>query len=594
MAHVSGVGGPDGVDAMEAAHADWVGAATDADAADAANASAGGSRAAGVGHDGVEESAAAKAAFDPARDLSKQVQMELLALMEVTREEVHVDEAPARKRRRVASGATAEREFTYSTTSTAIRALYENLADWQRAVPAVERRKGWRAGRFNSFRLRAVEHFALKSGGAGLSLQWLEELFDLLDTWDGTKPGMPIDDHHNQPIRQAFNSRNAFKDAVRDDVDDAVLNAGWMKCTLVVDGERFVALFRPVLEVVLGMLRAGKKVQLWSGENGPALPTDKRESPLDGDAFRLNEAAVMAEKKDPSCFILGLHVYSDASQLSWSGGTEGDSCEEGESMTCCCRGSMDVELVLSCAGALKKLLTHSCSFSTRVLQIMVCLAAHKLYPLRVRVVNVITGDVEWEPIAYIPVVRKQKEPSAEVRARARRHSILQRVLYMAFRTAIAASRKGVKHEMGGKTYVAFPRILLYLCDQPEEKAVLCIKGGNCKYPCSSCLVPAELSGDPAALEAVERSAVETLKRQVESEAHERFQRQPQRRADLEAEDSAHSRLPALAGMFGLSSEPFLLYKIIGFDCLHVRFLVSFARLIVSSCVSFVFRFSELV
>jgi len=29
----------------------------------------------------------------------------------------------------------------------------------------------------------------------------------------------------------------------------------------------------------------------------------------------------MAEKKDGTCFSLGLHVYRDASQLSWSGGT---------------------------------------------------------------------------------------------------------------------------------------------------------------------------------------------------------------------------------------------------------------------------------
>jgi len=30
----------------------------------------------------------------------------------------------------------------------------------------------------------------------------------------------------------------------------------------------------------------------------------------------------MAEKKDATCFVLGLHVYSDASQLSWSGGKQ--------------------------------------------------------------------------------------------------------------------------------------------------------------------------------------------------------------------------------------------------------------------------------
>jgi len=93
--------------------------------------------------------------------------------------------------------------------------------------------------------------------------------------------------------------------------------------------------------------------------------------------------------------------------------------------------------------------------------------AHKLYPLRVRVVNVVTGESEWEPTAYIPMVRKQKEPSADLRARERRTAILQRVWYLAFRTTITASHIGVLHEQDGTTYVAFPRLLLYLSYQPE-------------------------------------------------------------------------------------------------------------------------------
>ena len=190
--------------------------------------------------------------------------------------------------------------------------------------------------------------------------------------------------------------------------------------------------------------------------------------------------------------------------------------------------------------------------------------------MRVRVVNVITGEVEWEPVAYIPVVRKQKEPAADRRARERRSSILQRTLYLAFRTTIAASRVGVKVMRGGTTYVGFPRVLLYLCDQPEEKAVLCLKGGNCNFPCSTCLVAAEEAGAPAALEAADRDALQSLRHQLEAELLERRGRDPERRAELEALGSAHNRLPALAGMFGLSTEPFLLYKTVAFDCLHVR------------------------
>jgi len=231
--------------------------------------------------------------------------------------------------------ACTDPEYTYTTVATAVRAIYEDQRDWEHSSPLATRRKGWRPGRFDSFRLRAVERFALECGGAGLSLEGIEKLWDLLDTWDGTKPGMPMDDGHNKSLRDSFNSVNAFKDAIRDDVDDAVLGTGWLKCPLVVDGLKCVVFFRPVLEVILGMLRRGGDVRLWSGETGPAPPTNLRESPLDGDAFRLSEAALMEEKRDATCFVLGLHVYSDASQLSWSGGTLSSLTARGVALTVC-------------------------------------------------------------------------------------------------------------------------------------------------------------------------------------------------------------------------------------------------------------------
>jgi len=142
----------------------------------------------------------------------------------------------------------------------------------------------------------------------------------LLDTWDGLLPGMAIDGGHNDSIRDTFKSFNAMKDAICDDVDDAVLGAVWLKCDLSVDGMNHTVFFWPVLQVVLEILRSGGEVRLWSGDMRPVGSTNKRESPLDGDAFRRNEAALIEEMKDDACFLLGLHVYSDASQLSWSGG----------------------------------------------------------------------------------------------------------------------------------------------------------------------------------------------------------------------------------------------------------------------------------
>lgn len=195
-----------------------------------------------------------------------------------------------------------------------------------------------------------------------------------------------------------------------------------------------------------------------------------------------------------------------------------------------------------------------------------------------RVVNIVTGVVEWEPVAYIPVIRKQKEPSADQRARERRAAIFQRALYLAFRSTITASHKGVLHEHAGKTYVAFPRILMYMCDQPEEKSVLCLKGGNTPHPCSTCNVNVSEAGALESLSAEDRDAVRVVEAQLECAGHRRNERELLRCAELEAAHSAHSRVPVLAGMAGLASAPFLLYKTIGFDALHVSDLLFFSRL----------------
>lgn len=173
-------------------------------------------------------------------------------------------------------------------------------------------------------------------------------------------------------------------------------------------------------------------------------------------------------------------------------------------------------------------------------------------------------------VAYIPMVRKQKEAAADERGRERRSGVLQRVLYLVFRTTMQASHEGVTFVREGRELWAFPRILLYLCDYPEEKAVLGLKSGQTKYPCSNCDAAAEVVGGPEALESRDRDAVLLLHDQLEAAQHRMHQRLTGRRAHLERLHSLQSVAPALAGMAGLSSAPFLMYNIVGFDALHVR------------------------
>jgi len=220
-----------------------------------------------------------------------------------------------------AAAADAVPEYLYSSVGLHVRALYEALGDERRAQPLVHRRKRPKLGRFNFVRLRALQRLVLQVGGAGLSQKDQEFLYDFLDTWDGTKAGMAQDAGHHKTLRYQFPSVTAFENALRDDLDDAALNAGWKKVKLVEGGVPYEAYFRDVLQVVRALIkRKGDKIQLWSGVAGPAPPSDRRETPLDGDAFKLCEELVMKNREELAC-VLGLHVFSDSSQLSWSGGT---------------------------------------------------------------------------------------------------------------------------------------------------------------------------------------------------------------------------------------------------------------------------------
>lgn len=78
------------------------------------------------------------------------------------------------------------------------------------------------------------------------------------------------------------------------------------------------------------------------------------------------------------------------------------------------------------------------------------------------------------------------------------------------------------------------------------------------------------AGSSVALDAADRDVVETLERQPEVNGHRQNSRQRAQQETLEAADSLTGFVPALASMEGLSTPPYLLYKMIGFDALHVR------------------------
>jgi len=200
------------------------------------------------------------------------------------------------------------------------------------------------------------------------------------------------------------------------------------------------------------------------------------------------------------------------------------------------------------------------------------LIAHKLYPVRIRVLNV-AGKPEWLVVAYIPVrghVRTLQEKAAAERGNKRRCGVMQRVLYAAFREFIAFSHLGFKVRLDTRVIRVFTRTLLYLCDRPEERAVLSQKGGQCEHPCSVCDVKLAASCLPEAKESEGRVVVDTLDDQIEGMEHLRRARKKKRSRTLAAVSSASNYAPVFGGMAGLGTEPHLLYHMIGFDILHVR------------------------
>ena len=170
----------------------------------------------------------------------------------------------------------------------------------------------------------------------------------------------------------------------------------------------------------------------------------------------------------------------------------------------------------------------------------------------------------------MPIVKTLQEEASKERGRLSRSAVLQRVLYMAFRSAIAASHFGVSVPDGeGGTVRAFVRLLLYLCDEPEERAVPCLKAGMCKHPCSLCTTTREdlASVQPTVVE--DRNVLRALERHLEAAAHRRYGRQASHRLALERVESGNSSVPVLGSMAGLGTAPHLLYKMVGFDALHV-------------------------
>jgi len=126
---------------------------------------------------------------------------------------------------------------------------------------------------------------------------------ELSSAWGRSRPTADTTSVPSAPfITGVFRSANALRNALRDDLDDAVLAAGWRKCVLVQGGVEYVAFFRSALDVALRVLREAGKVQL---RRDAAEVGDRREHAIDGEVCRAHQDVVDSISSGNG-FVLGI------------------------------------------------------------------------------------------------------------------------------------------------------------------------------------------------------------------------------------------------------------------------------------------------
>lgn len=197
--------------------------------------------------------------------------------------------------------------------------------------------------------------------------------------------------------------------------------------------------------------------------------------------------------------------------------------------------------------------------------------AHKVYPIRARFPNVVTGKTQWMTVGYLPVIDAETDDLAErERLRLLRDRVLQRCLAVLLHDLITASEHGAVFDLPKfGPVLAVPRITLYAADQPEERHLLGLMLSGCAFPCSHCMDGKAHAGSPHAA-ASPRPVVDMI--DLHLEAADLWQRPGSgpRIARIAAEAPVLPIVPALAAVHGLGTGSMSLYSIFGFDLLHVR------------------------
>jgi len=412
-----------------------------------------------------------------------------------------------------------------SSTAARIRAYYLAFPETSHSSPVVPLAWASRPSRFCSPALRGALRFALTAGGCGLTeSDHVAYAQSLCAAEQEATQGTSL----VGPVSAAFPSAHGFLTATRHEQNRVLATRGWMEVTIEIGGRSFLYYYRDILKVSLDALAGAENVSFGrvpSAGNGVAADDEagdefnddhERHGTLDADLY-VNESRDVRRVHGSDARVLGVQLHADEALVSWSG-------------------------------------------------------AHYMFPVRVRVTNVLDNGGQWQTVGYIQHISKAvgRTAGAMLAVSDMRNDLFQRCLAVSLRAFTCASEESVSsHVAGHGSVLLVPRVVGIVVDQVEERSILALMGNRCRFFCSPCMESKDVSGGLLGVRAVDRDVVTTLGAQLAAALVRAEDPRASRRRSLGREHSALAFAPALGAVHGLGTAPYNLYRVVSFDLLHV-------------------------
>lgn len=432
--------------------------------------------------------------------------------------------------------------------------------------------------------LRKMRRVSLAAGGSGLSEAARRQLWDATVSIEGE--GLKGTNKMGA-MRSAFPTPERFLQSLKDEQDRCLATLGWRVTSIIIDGTERLIFSRNALSVARNAMESASKVQL-TGAPRYRCATAKSRGAVRARTGTLDSDLYLDAHKEVKnnhgykgrAFTLAVQLFSYAALVSHSG------CMYERLLYCDGRHvrlrrwlflGWRMHRRCQCAPCF---LFHGVQLTLHVSLYVLILSfivfgspysEHHVYPIRMRCSNMRSGKSNWLTVGYIPWIRPRNAASTAdgKLLRVVRETLLQRCLAVLLDDQIEASDTGINVTLAEHgTLLTVPRIVLYACDQSEERHVLGMQGNRCCFPCSICMTTSKRLETPRSL-AERRDVLGNLEVQLEGTLLREKTEGAARLAQIARHSSALPFLPVLGSVHGLGTGELALFMIFGFDMLHV-------------------------